>query len=521
MSTRTLSSGPNFSVSRGQIAVWTVILITFVLHMRANTLYGFHRDELLYFSLGHHPDWGYWSVPPLIGWLSAFIQATVGNSVFVFRLFATLTGCALIYLAGAIAKVLGGKDWAQGMAALGVALSPVYLRTGMLYQPVVFDVFYWALAFYWLIRYVKEERPWQLYALTITLAIAFLNKYLIVFFLVAFLVGSLFTRQRELYKKRNTWLAALLALLIILPNLLWQIHYHFPVATHMRLLRAYQLVNVSPVNFLVEQLLITLTSSFLWIPGLWFLWVKKSNYRLIALIYFLVILLLLITQGKSYYTAGLYPVLIAAGAVMWEEWLTRQWARYLLPFLMVVLTLPVVPFGITILKQETMVKYGMWASKNLGMDSMLRWEDGVVRDLPQDYADMFGWPEIGALVVKAWETAPGDNKPLVYCENYGQAGAVLWYASPKGVSVPVSFSDIFAIWAPEETTANSLIYVNSELGEDIQQAFAKITLIGTLEHPYARENGTQVYLCEEPLYPFGELWSERIREVKVEMGLTK
>lgn len=521
MSTSVNLSKKSRSLTNGQMFILGVVLVKLISHLIANTQYGFHRDELLYFSLGHHPDWGYWSVPPLTGWISAALQATLGSSVFVFRLLATLVSCATVYLAGTIAGLFGGKAWAQGLAALGVALSPMIMRSGMLYQPVPFDIFFWTLAFYWLVRYINEERSWQLYALSGTLAFAFLNKYLIIFFLIAFLVGSIFTPQRKLFKKKTIWLAALLALVIILPNILWQIKYNFPVLTHMRLLRANQLVNVSPVDFLIEQFLIILSGSLFWVVGLWFVLVKKPAFRLLGFIYIMVIALLLIFQGKSYYSAGLYPVLIAAGAVAWESWFAQKVVRVGLPVVMILLTWPLVPFGITILKPEKMVSYGAWASETLGLSGFLRWEDDSLHELPQDYADMFGWEEIGRLALQAWEKAPDDLRPMVYCENYGQAGAILWYATPKGVPVPVSFSDMFAIWAPEETESQGLIYVNDELGEDIQEAFAKITLIGTVDNPYARENGAQVYLCEEPVYPFGELWSERIREVKAELGIAK
>lgn len=94
----------------------------------------------------------------------------------------------------------------------------------------------------------------------------------------------------------------------------------------MRLLGANQLVNVAPVDFLVEQILITLTNSLLWLPGLWWVIVKQKRFRLIGFIYLVVITLLLVFQGKAYYTAGLYPVFIAAGAVTWEGWVIKKWA---------------------------------------------------------------------------------------------------------------------------------------------------------------------------------------------------
>ena len=39
----------------------------------------YHRDELLYLALGQHPDFGYATVPPLIGWVSWMLQHVFAN----------------------------------------------------------------------------------------------------------------------------------------------------------------------------------------------------------------------------------------------------------------------------------------------------------------------------------------------------------------------------------------------------------------------------------------------------------
>jgi len=59
----------------------------------------------------------------------------------------------------------------------------------------------------------------------------------------------------------------------------------------------------------------------------------------------------------------------------------------------------------------------------------------------------------------------------------------------------------------------SFIYINDELGEDVQKLFRKITNVGSISNPDAREFGTTVYLCQDPVGSFNEFWSIRIKEL--------
>lgn len=502
-------------------ALLPILLIKLILHLIANPRYGFHRDELLYMALGQHPDFGYWSVPPFIGILSWLTQHSLGVSVMAFRLLPTLTGIGLMLLVALIAREFGGGRWAQFMAALGVFVAPVYMRTSMLFQPVIFDIFFWTLAFYWIVRYLKEEKNQYLYLFFISLGFGLLNKYLIGFLLIAVILALLVSPLRGLFLKRKSWIGLALMTAIVLPNIWWQVRYDFPFLTHMRLLRTYQLENVSSIQFLIDQGIITLAAVFLWVPGLYWIIRKAPLYRLLAWVFLFTMAFMLVLQAKSYYSMGLFPVFIAAGAVHLETlWSKKAWQRWALPSLQLLLVLPLIPFGITLLSPQKMINYGKWASENLGLSSLRTWEDGEVYDLPQDYADMFGWEEMGDLIAEAWKKAEDPDYTLLYCDNYGQAGAAMRYAVPQGVVEPISFNGTYAIWAPAKTEAKALIYVNDELGEDIQNLFEDIQLIGQVEHPFAREKGTQVYLCQNPRTSFADFWSQRVRAVKARLGIS-
>ena len=98
-----------------------------------------------------------------------------------------------------------------------------------------------------------------------------------------------------------------------------------PVVAHMAELKRTQLVNVSEISFLIEQIMIPGAASFLTIAGIIYLFTEREvrKYRFVGIVILSVILVLMLLHGKSYYTQGIFPFLIAAGAVSWERTLRR------------------------------------------------------------------------------------------------------------------------------------------------------------------------------------------------------
>ncbi|HRI58268.1 MAG TPA: glycosyltransferase family 39 protein, partial [Saprospiraceae bacterium] len=479
-------------------------LVKILLHLAtANTL-GFHRDEFLYLALGRHLDWGFWSNPPFIGFVSWLSQNLLGDSLMATRFLPALCGGGLVLLTGLMVRDLGGGRFAQVLCGTAMLFSIAWLRAYSMLQPVPFDVFFWALLSFGLLKWLKTNDTRWWWFIGATAGIGFLNKYSIVFWAAALLGALLVTPQRKVLATRMPWLAAGLALLILSPNLLWQWQYNFPVVHHMEELARYQLQNVVPVNFLVDQLLFHGPGgAALWIAGLIFLLRAPvmQPYRLLGWFYVAILLVFLALNGKSYYTLGAYPVLFAAGAVWWERFLQKAWPRAVLVAAVVAPALPLFPTGIPVWRPERLVQYFRGLTDK-GIVAV-RWEDGELHPLPQDYADMLGWVELEGLAYKAAMKA-GNNAYIIYGDNYGQAGAVDYFVhSTRLLPNPTvaSFSDSYRLWAPDTLAPDvkTLIYINDEdPGEDVQELFADIQLIGKVENTYARERGTGVWLCREP-----------------------
>jgi hypothetical protein len=499
---------------------WTSLIAvsTLVVHMATYNTLGFHRDELLYLELGKHLAAGYWSNPPFIGFISYVTQLLPGNALFTLRLFPALAGAMLIIITGLMTKEFGGKTYAQVLACISLSVSILFMRAFSMFQPVCFDILCWSLIMYAFLRYINTEKPVYLILVGVAFGFGFLNKYMVIFLAAGLAIAVLPTSYRKLWISKYSWLAILIALLLLLPNIIWQYIHSFPVLHHMKELKETQLVNVKRLNIILDQILMFTISALVWVAGL--IWLLRSGnakrFRVFGYAYLAILLIFLVLRGKSYYMAGLYPILFAAGGVSWEMSLKRTASRILLVLFIILVTIPILPGAIPIMSAPRLVSYFSKISPKMGGEALVRWEDGKMHPLPQDYADMLGWDELGGIVLKTCDTIKDKKRLMIYCENYGQAGAVDYCNRCHGLPEAISFSDSYRQWAPDTISKSQdiFIYVNDELGADVDSIFANIIVAGSIKNPYAREKGTTVFMCREPRADFPAFWKRRVMEVK-------
>jgi len=506
------TSGKWHSVLLPVIAIFNIIL-----HLLASGNLEYHRDELLYFSLGLHPDFGFATFPPLIGWIACIMQNIFGYSVFAVRLFPALLSGGMIFLAGAISKELGGGRYASFLAAIGLTISVFFLRSYLLFQPVHIEIFLWTLCIFLLIKYVNSQSGKYLILFGLFAGLSLLNKYLASLLFAGLLIIVPFTEHRTVFQKKHFWLGILTGFLIFLPNLLWQAINGFPVVRHMSELYDTQLVYMDIPLFLKEQLMMPFAGTVFTVSGLIFLLTGRDirRFRFLGILAIVIIAGLMLLKGKGYYTLGIFPFLIVSGAVAFEKWIRITWLKVFIPVLLVLITVPVVPMGLPVLGKDGLKKYFKTLDEKYGIDVGRRFEDGSIHSLPQDYADMIGWEELTELANKAYQMVPDKKSCFIYCENYGQAGAITIIGKKYGLPEAISFHESFRYWIPSEFNPDnpSFIYINDELGEDVNNLFAKITTIGSISDPDAREYGTTVYLCQEPVMSFNSFWTERLKQL--------
>ncbi len=480
-----------------------------------------HRDEFLHLDQAHHLAWGYLSVPPVTSWISRLIFLLGGGEFWV-KFFPALFGALTMVVVWKTAERLHGGYFARVMGGAALLFS-VLLRTNTLYQPNSLDILCWTLIFYLVIRYIQSGNHSLLYLCGGVFAVGFLNKYSICILIVALLIGMVLTPQRTIYKRKELYVAGLLALLLILPNLWWQWQQGWPVVTHMSQLISLHLVHVSRGSFLLEQLLFFLPSLFLIMGGLFGLIFYKpfAPYRIIGYTYLLTIGIFLYMQGKPYYVIGVYPVLIAFGTV-WFEKLSLRSGWYCLRYLamsvvigtgtlFLAATCPVFP-------PETMVE-NTQLRHIYDRSGQNTWEDGKNYDLPQDYADMVGWKELAKITGQALQrlSEAEREKVFILCNDYGQAGAINYYLRPDRPAG--SFGADYRNWFPTPPyKIGAVILVEGwnenyekDLLSDSSHPFTRVDYIGSIQNPYSRERGTSVYLLRSPQR---SLTTDDLQEIK-------
>ena len=482
-----------------------------------NAAYSLHRDEFLHLDQANHLAWGFQSVPPVTSLFAVLIQF-FGKSEAAVRLVTASIGAATLIFTWKIVAEFKGGLYAKVLCAIALICCAVG-RLDLLFQPNAFDLLSWTAIYFFLIRYINTKENRYLYFMALALGIGFLNKYSICFLAAGLFPALLISNQRKIYKNNHLYLAGLVALLIMLPNLLWQYHHHFPVVGHMKELARTQLDKINRTDFLKDQLLYYFNIIFIVFAGLWALLFSKTFAPYRWIVFGFVISLGLFTwfRAKAYYATGLYPVVIAAGCT-YLALLFNQGRKKYLRVLMVIL--PLALFSITVKyaypvlsPQQIIAKHHKFARVGA-----LRWEDGLQHDLPQDFADMQGWKEMARLTDSAYARVKDKSALLVRADNYGEAGAINYYSKFKNINA-VTYNADYLYWFKMDKPIKHLILIREPNEEDPQRKkeqpfFKKITKIGAVTTPYAREKGAAVFLLEDATIDINSRIQSEIEEEK-------
>lgn len=365
------------------LLIVSFFLFKLIIHLYTFDNYELHRDAYLYYAMSENLDWGFVAVPPSIALVGQIATSIFGNTTFALRFFPAVIGSLNLVLIGLMIRELGGRKSAITLASLAFIFSPAFLHVNALFQPVSFNQFYWLLSGYLILLMVKRENPKMWIWIGIVFGLAFLNKYSIAFFILSFALALLLSKQRRLYFSKYFLLGILLGLVIITPNILWQIKHNWPVLHHMVELRETQLVHVNISGFIIEQFLMNIQGFWIWLSGLTVLLFFKNErpYRIFSVLYLFVIALLLLGSGKSYYSLGVYPILFVFGSYSIEKYVTKYFRSifvFLLFSIFVSFYISLSFDGIPFLTFEDVAK-----------KEAFRWEDGKMYDVPQGYCPWY------------------------------------------------------------------------------------------------------------------------------------
>ena len=476
-----------------------------VLHTITNQHYGFHRDELAVVDDAHYLAWGYVAYPPVTPFIARIALVLFGPSLAGIRFFAVLAQCLAMVLAGMMARELGGSRRAIILAALATAIAPLSLAAGSLFQYVSFDYLWWVLIAYLIIRLLKSDDPRWWLAIGPTIGIGMMTKYTIAFYVAGIVIGVMLTQTRRHLTSPWLWGGVVLSLLLFLPNLVWQIRHDFISLDFLRSIHERDVAIGRTNSYLLDQIKICFNLFMLPLvaAGLYFYFVASDGrrFRLIGWMFLAPLILFLVAKGRGYYIAPAYPMLIAAGAVRWEGWLTSlseksmrvarvmTWAAVVIGGVLAVgIATPVAP-----------INSGWWK---------------VASSINNDFKEEIGWPELVRTTAEIYRSFPQEERQHtgILTGNYGEAGAINLYGPEYGLPRAISGVNSYWLRGYGDPPPQTLIVLGLS-SQTVGRLFESCEVAGHITNKYGVMNEEttdhpDIFVCRRLRQPWAEFWKE-------------
>ncbi len=471
--------------------VWAIAAAEVALLLATSGRYGYHRDELYFIVAGGHPAFGYPDQPALVPLLCAAMNAIAHGSLLMLRLPAALAAGATVVISGLVARDLRGGRAAQVIAAACTASGAITLASGHLVTPTTFDVLATTTVGWLLIRAVLLERPRCLLWAGIVVGIGFEAKPQIAF--VGTLAVAILGLVGPRWPFRSWWLVVgiVVALALASPYVVWQATHGWPQLTVAGSIAGsaeggrvgfvpFQLALVSPVLVPV------------WVAGLVSPWRRAGPtlLRFVPLTYLALALAYLAGNGKAYYLASLYPVLLGLGALPVAGWLATRRRRQIL------------------LVAAVAVSFVINAVIALPVLPERKLQGSAVMALNPDQGETVGWPRFEDTVARSWDglTPAQRREAVIFTSNYGEASAVDLLGRDAGLPSAYSGHNAYSEWGPPRGA--HLAVLLGFTPATAADAFTDCRQLATIDDGVGLDNdeqGLPVLLCR-PIASWSSLW---------------
>jgi hypothetical protein len=484
----------------------SLALLKLLLHLALNGRYNFYRDEYYFMACARHLDWGYVDIGPLTPWLIRLTQATLGDSVNAIRFFPALAGAATVYLTGLLARELGGKRFAQVTAALSILVATVWLLAQNILALPSYEPLFWVTCA-WLIARIFNTGNTRLWLwVGVVSGFGLLNKPSMLFFGVALVIALALTPQRKQFASPWLYAGGLIAFLVCLPFLIWQIQHDWPTWQFLTGLNATLMARIPFPVFALGQIFYLNPVNFpLWFGGLlFFLFAHDGKpYRVFGIIYVVLFLFMAIAKSKIYYLSPAYPALLAGGALAAERLIERRSLRALklaLPAALLAGGAALALIALPILPIDRLDK----VVGAITFNTMTN-----IYELTGTFHDMFGWEDTVAAMAKAYHGLPPDQRAqcILYGRNFGIAGAIDYYGPKYSLPPAVSFHQNYFFWGPPQLPGE-IALAQDVSPKDLQTIYREVTPVATVQCPQCvpHEKQKTIYLCRGLKTSLKTLW---------------
>lgn len=491
-------------------SMYCFAIISVALHFIGREHYGFFRDELYYIACGNHLAFGYVDQPPLVALVARVSALLFGSTISGYRVLPALASALLVLFTGSFTRELGGGRFAQALASLAVLFAPLYLAFGSFLSMNAFEPLFWMACAYILVRILKgaDQRLWLAFGAVAGLGLQ--NKHTMLMFGFAMIVGMILAGRRKYMESKWFWIGGVLVLVIFLPNLIWEAQHNWP---QIEVVHNAQVLKNTPTGlarFMGEQVLFLNPIALpLVAAGLGWLLFSKSGkqFRLLGWAYIIVIAAIKLLHGKSYYAMPVYPILLAAGAVVLGTFLLKsaKWLRFGYPAVLVASGLLALPFGVPILPLESLLRY----QKLLSLENVVQMEHDSAGELDQLYADMLGWDNMTATVAGVYNRlSPSEQTHCaILAGNYGEAAAIDLIGRKYGLPTAISAHNNYFLWGTHGQ-AGEVVILFGQNAESMKTMFDDVEQAATITdlHAAPAENHLPVYVCRRPKLPLTQVW---------------
>ena len=423
-----------------------------------------------------------------------------------------MVAAATVGLTAEFARAVGGGRFAQWLAGSCMVLGPIFLLQGTLFFTDMFQPLTWLGLGWVLVRLeqTEDERWWLAFGAIAGFSLN--TKYMVAFYLGALAVGLLTTSRRKSLLHPWVYLGALLAGIMVLPNLLWQQAHGWPFVELGKAGAASKNIAMSPAEFFLQQLLLVgPLASAIWLSGLWadIVRPKLAVARAFPIAWLILFVVFDISHGKPYYLSAIYPTLLAFGAAEIERWIGNHAARTATLGMVVLAGILTAPLTLAILPIDIFIRYERIIGFMPSTGEHLR-----LTALPQYYADMFGWREMATKVAAVYWSLPSKDRSraVFFGNNYGEAAAIDVFGRRMGLPPAISGHNNYYLWGPRGHDGSIIIIVGGN-PTHYAELFRSFDVAGRIDTPYAMPSETNkpIYVLRDMKMPLQDYW----REVKI------
>jgi hypothetical protein len=497
--------------------IFLLAAIKFLLHMITGWQYGYFRDEFYYFAMSEHLDFGYVDVSPIAPLFMKLTRLLFGDSVFAIHIFPALSGAITLFLAALIARKLGGGRFSQILTALAVMVAPTFYVFGSMFSYDCFDQLVSTIFIFLLISMWKQEdNPKAWIAIGVVAGIGLMVKISFMFLVFSLIVALLLTHRRKVFSSKWIWLGGIVALLLLLPYIVWQATHGAFILEYWTEYAKYKVYKTSPISYLITQIVMLNPLNFpLWIAGLWFLLSgeKGKPFRVLGWMNLIYLLLSMIMSFKFYLMASTYVPVLSAGAVSVESHFAKGKIKNVFKHayvaLIVAMGMLLFPIFVPVIPVEKMIDLYSKVSKR-GVS--IKTENIKTVELPQHFADRFGWEELVKTVANVYHGISSEERKntAIFGVNYGEAGAIDLLGAKYGLPKSIGGHLSYYVWGLGDFNGESIIIVGKNYKDEkvLKEMFEEVEIKAVTNAKYAipYENNKPVYLCKKLKVPLKEVW---------------